>query len=87
MDVLRKQFTPTDQFKVLCFNSDVTAKLREDATAEFKAGDIFGLYCTDSFRMVRHQCSVLGYRNRDVSLHSCCRGWTYLILKSLSSGE
>ncbi|KAI0829217.1 P-loop containing nucleoside triphosphate hydrolase protein [Trametes gibbosa] len=51
VDVLQKRLAPGDQFKLLCFNSDVTPKLRETATAQFKASDIWGLYCTDSFGM------------------------------------
>ncbi|OJT02516.1 ATP-dependent DNA helicase Q-like 1 [Trametes pubescens] len=50
-DVLRKYFAPEDKYKLLCFNSDVTAGLREAATEEFKAGKLWGLYCTDSFGM------------------------------------
>ncbi|OJT09442.1 hypothetical protein TRAPUB_13660 [Trametes pubescens] len=50
-DVLRKHFPPEDRFKLLCFNSDVTATLREAATNEFKDGELWGLYCTDSFGM------------------------------------
>lgn len=52
-DVLRKHFPPEDRFKLLCFNSDVTATLREAATNEFRDGKLWGLYCTDSFGMVR----------------------------------
>ncbi|CDO74559.1 hypothetical protein BN946_scf184632.g16 [Trametes cinnabarina] len=50
-DVLRKFFRAEDRYKVLCFNSDATPTLREQATEEYRAGDLWGLYCTDSFGM------------------------------------
>lgn len=51
-DILRRRLDAPDKFKVLCFNSDVTTSLREQATAEYAAGTLWGLYCTDSFGMV-----------------------------------
>ncbi|KAI0669881.1 P-loop containing nucleoside triphosphate hydrolase protein [Trametes maxima] len=50
-DVLRRRLPSANRYKVLCFNSDTTASLREEATAEYISGELWGLYCTDSFGM------------------------------------
>ncbi|OSD04072.1 P-loop containing nucleoside triphosphate hydrolase protein [Trametes coccinea BRFM310] len=50
-DVLQAKFPAVDRYKVLCFHSDMTASLRGEATAEYADGQLWGLYCTDSFGM------------------------------------
>ncbi|KAH9886764.1 P-loop containing nucleoside triphosphate hydrolase protein [Cubamyces lactineus] len=50
-DMLRKRLPQEDHFKVLCFNSDMSASLHEAATAEYSTGRLWGLFCTDSFGM------------------------------------
>lgn len=39
--------------KIIWINSDMTVALQEKATEEFARGELLGLYCTDSFGMVR----------------------------------
>ncbi|KAI0674174.1 P-loop containing nucleoside triphosphate hydrolase protein [Trametes maxima] len=50
-DVLRRRLPSVSRYQVLCFNSDTTASLREQVTAEYMSGELWGLYCTDSFGM------------------------------------
>lgn len=60
-DILRKKLAPEKQYQIICFNSDVTPTLREEVTEEYKDGKLYGLYCTDSFGMVRDQIAAYSF--------------------------
>ncbi|KZT06736.1 uncharacterized protein LAESUDRAFT_653187, partial [Laetiporus sulphureus 93-53] len=50
--------------KIKWFNSRMTAQFREDTLQDFVKGEIYELYSTDSFGMVRSMVSWYKYQNQ-----------------------
>ncbi|KAI0756195.1 P-loop containing nucleoside triphosphate hydrolase protein, partial [Daedaleopsis nitida] len=50
-DRLRRRLPAGYRDKILWYNADVSAELREQITEEFRDGQILGLLCTDAFGM------------------------------------
>jgi superfamily II DNA helicase RecQ len=51
---LRSRLPVNFQDKIKWFNSDMSPEFRGDETTNLKAGNTYGLFCTDSFGMVGH---------------------------------
>jgi hypothetical protein len=49
---LRKRLPPELRDKIVWFNADMSAEFCEVESMKLKAGDVWGLCCTDSFGMV-----------------------------------
>jgi hypothetical protein len=58
---LRKRLPPKYRDMIKWFNSDMSALFRDVEAAKLKAGETWGLCCTDSFGMVRNPFILWGY--------------------------
>lgn len=52
-NTFRKRWPRGDRNKIHWFHSDLTQNEREQLLERMKSGEIFGLFCTDAFGMVR----------------------------------
>jgi hypothetical protein len=58
---LQKRLPPEHRDMIKWFNSDMSAQFRDVESGKLKAGEMWGLCCTNSFRMVRRHVIPEGY--------------------------
>lgn len=73
-DALRDRLPPEYREKVVWFSANNTPEFREGTTKGLGEGELYGLTCTDAFRLVSALCSVLtkaAYRSPRIGCRSC----------------
>ncbi len=58
-EVLQKKVPPEYRDRLVWFNANSTHEFREEVTAAYTEGALFGLFCTDSFGMVCIHCDQM----------------------------